>query len=334
MNSEQTKSRRYAQLKSAPVLSIVVPMYNEEQQLNRLFETLEGVLEGMGLSFEIICVNDGSKDHTLTGLIGWSARDRRIKVIDLSRNFGKEAALTAGLEAARGQAVIPMDADLQEPPELLPQMVKYWLEGYDVVLAKRMDRTSDHWLKRVSARLFYRLFRSLSEVDLPDNVGDFRLMDRQVNDAFRRLPERSRFMKGLFAWLGFTQKTIEFTRPPRAAGGAKQDLRKLISLAIDGLISFSAVPLRFWSFLGFLVACMAFFYGAFIVVQTLLYGVDVPGFATLVTVLLFFNGLIMLNLGILGEYVTRIFTEVKERPIYLVRSRINFDEDDDAASDQ
>lgn len=330
MTQSDITPERVAQLQQDPVISVVVPVYNEQDGLARLFDVLGAALEALGHSYEIVCINDGSRDGTLPGLVGHAARDPRIKVIDLSRNFGKEAALTAGLDAAQGQAVVPMDADLQEPPELLAEMVALWKQGFDVVLAKRSDRASDGWSKRVSAKLFYRLLQSMSDVDVPENVGDFRLMDRRVNAALKRLPERTRFMKGLFAWLGFSQTTIEFVRPARQDGTAKQNWRKLISLATDGLVSFSATPLRFWGYLGFIIAGLSFAYGLVIVVQTLVYGVDVPGFATLATVLLFFNGLVMLNLGILGEYVTRIFTEVKERPLYLVRDRINFDTDDDA----
>jgi len=324
---------RDRQAEQSPVLSIVVPMYNEEAALKRFFETVEPVLASIGLGYEILCVNDGSKDATLAELYRRATQDSRIKVIDLSRNFGKEAALSAGLDAAQGQAIIPMDADLQEPPDLLPQMVALWRQGFDVVLAKRTDRKSDTWFKRFSAKLFYRLIRGLSDVDIPENVGDFRLMDRQVNEALRRLPERTRFMKGLFAWLGFRQTEIEFVRPRRQDGAGKQNLRRLIGLAMDGVISFSTVPLRMWGYLGFVVAGFAFCYGMFIVLKTLVFGVDTPGFATLATVLLFFNGLLMINLGVLGEYVTRIFTEVKGRPLYLVRERINF-ESEDAPSDR
>lgn len=323
---------RTHQLQSSPVLSVVVPMYNEEMALSRFFETVEPVLASIGLSYEIVCVNDGSRDATLVGLARRASMDDRIKVIDFSRNFGKEAALSAGLDAARGAAIIPIDADLQEPPDLMPKMVELWKEGYDVVLAKRADRASDTRFKRFSAKLFYKLIRGLSDVDIPENVGDFRLMDRQVNDALRRLPERTRFMKGLFAWLGFHQTSIEFVRPARRDGVEKQNLHRLIGLAMDGVISFSTMPLRFWGYLGFVIALLAFCYGAYIVLKTLIFGVDTPGFATLATVLLFFNGLLMINLGVLGEYVTRIFTEVKGRPLYLVRERINFEDDRDEPS--
>jgi len=325
---------RDAQLTCEPVLSLVVPMYNEEQAVQRFFQTVEPILARMDLSYEIICVNDGSKDATLSLLHARADADSRIKIIDFSRNFGKEAALTAGLDAARGQAVIPIDADLQEPPELLPGMVRLWQDGFDVVLAKRSDRRSDPWLKRMSARMFYRVIGRLSEVEIPENVGDFRVMDRQVNDALRQLPERTRFMKGLFAWLGFRQTTVEFVRPARQDGTEKQNFHRLFRLGVDGIISFSTIPLRFWGYLGFVIAGLAFFYGAFIVLKTLIFGVDTPGFATLATVLLFFNGLLMINLAILGEYIVRIFAEVKRRPLYIVRSTVNCAGENDAPSDR
>jgi glycosyltransferase involved in cell wall biosynthesis len=316
-----------------PMISVVAPMHNEEDVLDAFFNALLPVLTGQGHSFEIICINDGSRDGTLAGLLKFAEADKRIKVIDLSRNFGKEAALTAGLDAASGQAIIPIDADLQEPPELIPEMLSLWQQGYDVVLAKRRSRSSDTVFKRWSAFLFYRGMRVLGDIDLPENVGDFRVMDRKVVDALRMLPERTRFMKGLFAWLGFRQVTIEFDRPSRQHGEAKQSLKRLVRLASDGLISFSTVPLRMWSYIGFAVALMALIYMGYIVLKTLIFGVDTPGFATIVTVLLFFNGLLMINMGILGSYIARIFTEVKSRPLYLVRSRQNFtegEESDDA----
>lgn len=309
---------------SAPQVSVVVPMYNEEEALGGFFEALEPVLRQLGESYEIICVNDGSRDRTLELLTQRAEADARIKIIDFSRNFGKEAALSAGLDATSGQAVIPIDADLQEPPELIPQMLAHWKEGYDVVLARRKSRESDTAFKRLSAGMFYRAMRLSGDIEIPENVGDFRVMDRKVVDALRLLPERTRFMKGLFAWLGFKQITIEFERPPRQGGEAKQSLKRLVGLASDGLISFSTLPLRIWSYIGFFVALISLLYMIYIVLKTLIFGIDTPGFATLLTVLLFFNGLLMINMGILGAYIARIFTEVKARPLYLVQSRTNF----------
>ncbi|MDO5758453.1 MAG: glycosyltransferase family 2 protein [Rhodobacterales bacterium] len=306
----------------APVLSIVTPMFNEEDGIERFLKTVRRVMGDLDLSYEIVCVNDGSQDGTFRKLAQAAEKDGRIVVIDLSRNFGKEAALTAGLDAARGQAVVPLDADLQEPPELIGDMVRLWRQGYDVVLAKRSDRSSDTRFKRMSARLFYSLIRRLSETDIQENVGDFRLMDRQVVEALRRLPERTRFMKGLFAWLGYRQTVVEFVRPPRQDGAEKQRFSKLLLLALDGIISFSSMPLRIWTYLGLIVAFLSMTYMVWIVGNTLIFGSDTPGFATLATALLFFNGLLMINMGILGEYVARIFSEVKARPVYLVRTQV------------
>lgn len=313
--------------KDAPDLSLVVPMYNEESAIDSFFKAVRPVLDQIGLPYEIVCVNDGSRDATLAALTGIARKDARVRIIDLSRNFGKEAALTAGLDLARGRAVVPIDADLQEPPELIALMVKHWQEGYDVVLARRSGRHSDTALKRGSARLFYRFLRVMSDVDIPENVGDFRLMDRAVVDALRRLPERSRFMKGIFAWLGFRQITLDFVRPARQDGSSKFGVRKLMQLATEGIVSFSTVPLRMWSYVGFAVAAGALIFMLYIIFDTIFFGRDTPGFATLATVLLFFNGLVMINLGIIGEYLARIFTEVKARPIYLVRDEIQFSEE-------
>ena len=312
--------------KTTPDLSLVVPMYNEEAAIASFFEAVRPVLDKIGLSYEIVCVNDGSRDATLAALTGVARQDARVRIVDLTRNFGKEAALTAGLDLARGRAVVPIDADLQEPPELIIQMVKHWQEGYDVVLARRSERRSDTALKRGSARLFYRFLRVMSDVDIPENVGDFRLMDRAVVDALHRLPERTRFMKGIFAWLGFRQITVDFVRPARQDGSGKFGVRKLMQLAIEGIVSFSTVPLRMWSYVGFAVALGAMAFMLYILFDTIFFGRDTPGFATLATVLLFFNGLVMINLGIIGEYLARIFTEVKARPIYLVRDEIQFSE--------
>lgn len=307
-----------------PELSLVVPMYNEEAAIGRFFERVRPVLDACGCRYEIVCVNDGSRDGTLDRLVAEARSDRRIRVLDLSRNFGKEAALTAGIDHARGAAVIPIDADLQEPPELIPDMIALWREGYDVVLAERKDRSSDSVGKRVTARWFYRAMNWLSDVNLPENVGDFRLMDRRVVDALGRLPERSRFMKGVFAWLGFRQARVGFTRPARLDGAGKQSPRALMRLALDGFVSFSSAPLRIWTYIGLLTSFGALAFMLYIVAKTLFFGADTPGFATIMTVLLFFNGLLMINLGIIGEYLARIFVEVKARPIYILREEIHF----------
>jgi len=306
-------------------LSLVVPMYNEAAALDVFFRRAVPVLEQVSGRFEIVFVDDGSRDPTLDLLRAWHRRDARIKVVALSRNFGKELALTAGLDFARGAAVIPIDADLQDPPEVIADLVARWREGYDVVLARRADRQSDTPAKRATARLFYRLINLLSEIEIPADVGDFRLMDRRVVEALGRMPERMRFMKGLFAWPGYRQTVIEYRRAPRSAGGTKWSYWKLWNLALGGIVSFSTVPLRIWSYIGASTAAFAILYMTYVVLRTLVAGVDVPGYASLLALLLFFNGLNMIGLGILGEYLGRVFVEVKQRPLYLVADAIGFE---------
>lgn len=309
---------------SAVYLSIVVPMYNEETMIGIFFERIIPILEDITPDYEIICVDDGSDDETFPLLRKAHDKNPKIKIVNLSRNFGKELALTAGIDHAAGQAVVPLDADLQDPPELIGELVEKWREGYDMVLAKRVDRSSDSATKRFTARLFYRLVGRISEVPIPENVGDFRLMDRRVVDALAMMPERTRFMKGMFAWLGFKQATVPYTRAPRAAGTTKWHFMPLWNFALQGIVSFTDFPLKIWSYIGILCALGSLGYGAFIVLRTLSVGVDVPGYASLIAVILFFNGLIMMSLGIMGEYMARLFIEVKRRPLYLVRDAVGF----------
>lgn len=307
-------------------LSIVVPMFNEGENCDRFFAMITPILEKAVSSYEIICVNDGSRDDTLERLLQHRTKNCFIKVANLSRNFGKEAALTAGIDLARGRAVIPIDADLQDPPELILDMVEKWRQGAQVVLARRSDRTSDSALKRTTAGLFYDLFSRLARPSIPKNVGDYRLMDRVVVDALKRLPERSRFMKGLFAWVGYRQVTLDYVRQPRLAGRTKFNYWKLWNFALDGIISFSAMPLKVWSYFGFAISLAAAIYMAVVIVRTLVFGIDAPGYASLMTVMLFMNGLILINLGALGEYMSRIFIEVKQRPIYLINEIAGFED--------
>lgn len=305
-----------------PLVSVIVPFYNEEPAVETFFATLVPVLEAIGtIRFEIVCINDGSSDGTLDKLVAASARDARVRVIDLSRNFGKEAALTAGLDEAAGDAVIPIDADLQDPPSLIPVMISHWFDGAEVVAAKRSSRACDTLAKRVTAGLYYRVHNALSEVKLPENVGDFRLMDRAVVNALRSLPERRRFMKGLFAWVGFKTVIVEYEREARSAGRSKFSGWRLWNLALEGITSFSTVPLRSWTYIGVAIALLAFGYGGFIIARTLLFGNPVPGYASLLSVLLFLGGIELVGVGVVGEYVGRIYHETKERPIYLVRRR-------------
>jgi glycosyltransferase involved in cell wall biosynthesis len=306
-------------------LSIVVPMLDEIAVIDRFFERLVPVLEAVTPHWEILCIDDGSTDGTFARLEELRETEPRIRAIGLSRNFGKENALSAGLDFAAGLAVIPMDADLQDPPELVPQMVAKWREGYDVVLARRTSREGEGVAKRATAHLFYRLIGRLSHVEIPENVGDFRLMDRRVVEALANLPERSRFMKGIFAWLGFRTAGIDYARAPRAGGNVKQNWARLFALAVDGIVSFTAAPLKVWSYIGFLAALLAVAYGTFIILRTMIYGVDVPGYASMLVVVLFMNGLVLIGLGVMGEYLARIFVEVKRRPVYIIAAHAGVD---------
>lgn len=300
-------------------LSIVCPMYNEEESLVSFFDRLLPVLVATEETFEILCINDGSRDATLNCLSAFRLQEPRIRILDLSRNFGKEAALTCGIEHAIGDAVIPIDADLQDPPELIFDMLLLWRQGFDVVLAQRTDRSSDHLLKRKTAEWFYQLHNLIADVPLPPNVGDFRLMDRKVVEALKRLPERRRFMKGLFAWVGFRQAVIPYKRAIREVGTSKFSGLNLWNFALEGITSFSTVPLRIWTYLGFIIAILAFIYGSFIIGRVLLLGKDMPGYASLITVVLFLGGVQLIGLGVLGEYLGRIYSETKGRPVYIVR---------------
>ena len=324
--AEVAPERRAPRRAKGRLLSLVVPMHNEAPVLETLFHRLDDAVGGLGLRLEILCVDDGSRDDTLAMLRARAAVDRRIRVLALSRNFGKEAALTAGLEAASGDLVVPLDADLQDPPELIGEFVRLWEQGYDVVYGVRTDRTSDTMAKRVSADLFYRFFNWLSDYPIPASTGDFRLMDRVVVDALKRLPERNRFMKGLFAWVGFRQVGVPYVRPARMAGNTSWGYRRLFRFALDGLTAFSTLPLRVWTMVGAVAALLAVAAAVFLILRVLLVGRDVPGYASLLVVVLFGFALQMIALGVLGEYIGRMYQEVKGRPTYLVKDRIGFDD--------
>jgi glycosyltransferase involved in cell wall biosynthesis len=301
-----------------PEVSLVAPMYNESEGLDQFFETVTPILDKIGPNWEIVCVNDGSRDDTLAKLIAHHERDPRIKVLNFSRNFGKEAGTTAGIDFSRGKAVIPIDADLQDPPELILEMVQKWREGYKVVLATRSERKEDTWVKRHSALMFYRLISAMSEVHIPKNTGDFRLMDRQVVDTLKKLPEKTRFMKGIFAWLGFPTTTIYFERPARFAGQTSWNYWKLWRFALDGIFAFTTLPLQVWTYLGAGISLLSFVYASVLIFRTILNGVEVPGYASTMVAILFLGGIQLTSLGIIGEYVGRIYKEVKGRPIYIV----------------
>jgi polyisoprenyl-phosphate glycosyltransferase len=312
-----------------PELSIVVPVFNEEAAIELFLAQVPPLLETITADWEILFVNDGSRDATLALIRAANDRDQRVRGLDFSRNYGKEIALSAGIDHARGRAVIPMDVDLQDPPELIAEMVARWREGYDVVLAQRSDRSTDTVLKRRTAAWFYAIIAGLSKITIPPNVGDYRLIDAAVVDALRRYPERERFMKGIFAHVGFRTTTLSYVRAARAAGETKFRPRQLFRLAIEGIVSFSAVPLKIWTYVGILASLAAVIYAAFVIIKTLLTGVAVPGYASLIVIMLLFNGLILVGLGIQGEYIARIFSEVKGRPLYLVRESIGIDVDTD-----
>ena len=301
-------------------------MHNEAQNLDEFFRRLFAVLERLAVTYEVVCVDDGSADDTLARLMERRAQDSRFKILSLSRNFGKEVALSAGIEHSCGAAVIPIDCDLQDPPELIEDMIAQWRLGFDVVYATRRARPGDGLVKRLTADAFYRLFDVVSEVPIPRNAGDFRLLDRRVVDALMRLPERSRFMKGLFAWVGFRQTELTFERAGRNAGNSGWSYWRLWNLALDGVTSFSSLPLKIWSYVGLIISLLAFAYALFLAVLKLARGIDVPGYTSLMVVVLFFAGIQLITLGVIGEYLGRIYTEVKQRPLYLLREAHGFDQ--------
>ena len=299
-------------------LSVVVPLFNESKMIKPLIERLTAVLSRLDDSSEIVFVDDGSGDDSWLQVSQLPLADNEYQCIKLSRNFGKEAAMSAGIEHARGLAVIMLDADLQDPPELIPAMLAQWRAGYEIVNMKRKKRLGETWFKRFSAGCFYKLMNWVSDSPVPENVGDFRLMSRQVVDSIKMLPERNRFMKGLFSWPGFSQKTLEFDRDPRFVGETKWNYGKLFGLAMDGITSFSFKPLRLATWCGVLTALSAFIYGGWIVVNTLVFGDSVAGYPSLMVVQLALAGIQLLALGLIGEYLGRVFVEVKQRPLYLI----------------
>ncbi len=301
-------------------LSVVAPAYNEAQGIEAFHRRVSAVLQALGLRYEILYVNDGSKDDTLARLRALRAADPAVSIVDLSRNFGKEIALTAGLDHTRGRAVVVIDADLQDPPELIAAMVEKWREGYDVVYARRLRRDGETALKKATAAAFYRVMHRVGPVRVPRDTGDFRLMSRRVVEAVTSLRESHRFMKGLFAWVGFAQTEIAYVRDARHAGGSKWNYWKLWNLALEGITSFTVFPLKVASYIGLVVAALAFAYGAYIAARTLYLGVDVPGYASLLVAVLFMGGIQLLALGVIGEYLGRIFNETKRRPLYFVSS--------------
>ncbi len=306
---------------SRPAISCVVPAYNEAANLGPLLGGLTSQLAELTERWEVLVIDDGSRDATPAAMAPWLTSPG-VRYVRLSRNFGKEAALTAGIDRAAGDVVLLMDADLQHPASLVPEMVKAWREGADMVCAARASRADESWAKRIGTAIFYQLVNRNSAVPIPVDAGDFRLMDRRVVDALKSLPERNRFMKGLYAWVGFHNVIIPYVPAERHAGTSSFSLRRLAKLAFTGVTAFTNAPLRLWSAVGVVIALCAITFGFWIVVEYFVYGIDVPGWATLVTGMMFFSGVQLLSIGILGEYVGRIFDEVKQRPVYLVGSEV------------
>jgi polyisoprenyl-phosphate glycosyltransferase len=313
----------------SPTLSVVVPLYNEAEGVALLHARLSAVLDGMNLPRrEIVFVDDGSRDATFAAVAVLAADDPTIRAIRFARNFGKEAAMAAGLRAASGEVIVLMDGDLQHPPELIPALLDEWRKGARMVTAVRRSRHTDPWLRRQLSRAFYIAFERVSEVSLEEGGGDFRLFDRVVVDAINTLPERTRFMKGITSWVGFRQTTVDFEPEARAAGTSAWSLLRLLRYAVDGFSAFSTLPLRVWSVVGLIMAAISGLYGSFLVIRTAILGIDVPGYASIMVAVLFLSGIQLIGLGVLGEYIGRIFTEVKGRPLYLVAERIGFGGDD------
>jgi glycosyltransferase involved in cell wall biosynthesis len=317
---------------SAPELSLVIPVFNEGANVDLLVDRVLPVLDRVASSWEILFIDDGSRDDTLERIRRLNATDPRLRAIAFSRNFGKEIAIAAGLDHARGEAVVIMDADLQHPPEMIATFVQKWREGWSMVYGQRTDRRADSPVRRGLTRVFYRLFDAFGETPLPEGAGDFRLLDRRAVEALRQLGERARFSKGLYAWIGFPSVGVPFEVADRAHGSSKFNARKLFRFAFDGITSFSTLPLKLWTYIGTLVSGFALVFAVYFVIRTLTLGVDVPGYASLIVSVMFFAGMQMISLGIIGEYVGRIFAEVKRRPLYIIGDKVGFDEGFPAAA--
>lgn len=300
------------------VLLIAIPVFNEQDQIKPFMEQLNTALSSINMQWSVLFVDDGSVDETTDVIMELVNQTPTVELIKLSRNFGKEAALTAALDHAEGTAVIPMDVDLQHPPELISSMVAAWREGFDVVHVYCRSRNAETRLKRNSARLFYFLMKKFGDTELPANVGDFRLLDRKVVLSIRQMRERTRYMKGILSWPGFRTTSVSYDRPRRISGEPRQSLSKLIGLALDGFVSFTSIPLRIWAVIGAVMSLFAFCYMTWIILSTLIFGNPVPGYASIMTTILFIGGMQLFSIGILGEYLSRVFTEVKRRPIYVI----------------
>lgn len=301
------------------LVTILVPAYNEEEVLHMLYERLRTLMDDTtAYDFEVLLVNDGSKDKTLQIMQELREKDKRINYLNLSRNFGKETAMIAGLDYCKGDAVIIIDADLQDPPELIPEMLQYWEEGYDDVYAKRKSREGESFLKKFTSKMYYKVLQAFTKIEIQKDTGDFRLLDRRCVEALKSMRESQRYTKGLFSWIGYNKKEILYDRDPRAAGKTKWNYGKLINLSIDGITSFTTSPLRWAAIIGVLVSLIGFIYMIFIIVKTIVSGIDVPGYASTMVVILFLGGIQLIFLGVIGEYLGRAFNEGKHRPLYFV----------------
>lgn len=306
-------------------ISLIVPCFNEQDSIRFFVEKVEEIfLQLPNYSYEIVFINDGSKDRTKEVILDLSNINKKIKLVDLARNFGKEIALAAGLDYCSGNAVIPMDVDMQDPPEVIIDFINKWEEGYDVVYGIREERVGDTFLKKLTAFLFYRVINLLSDTKIPKDTGDFRLMDKKVVEVLKQMKERHRFMKGIFAWVGFNQTGIPYVRKPRVSGQSKFNFIKLSALALEGITSFSVRPLKLASFFGFFTSVVAFVYGSYIIIRSLINGSDVPGYPSLIVIILFLGGIQLISVGLLGEYIGRIYNETKERPLYIVNQAYGF----------
>ncbi len=301
-------------------ISILIPAYNEQEVLELLYQRLGKLAnDNKSYEFEFLFVNDGSRDKTLAGIKELAEQDDRVSFVDLSRNFGKEIAMIAGLDHVTGDATVIIDADLQDPPELIPKMIKYWEEGYEDVYAKRNSRSGESWLKKQTSKLYYRILQKATNIPIQQDTGDFRLLDRVCVDALKQIRESQRYTKGMFSWIGFKKKEITYDRDARAAGQTSWNYVKLINLAIDGLTSFTTAPLRVSSVLGILVSVIAFVYIVYLVIRTIMFGTDLAGYPSMMAVILFLGGVQLMSLGVIGEYIGRIFNETKQRPLYFVQ---------------
>ena len=307
--------------------SVVVPLYNEEEVILESYARLKNVMESIGENYEIVFINDGSRDKTAAMVHHICDQDSSIKFIEFSRNFGHQNAITAGMDFAQGDAIIVIDADLQDPPEVMLEMIKKWKEGYDVVYGQRIERKGETFFKRITAKIFYRTLKQLTEVDIPVDTGDFRLLDRKVCEALKLVNERNRYIRGIISWLGFKQTGVEFVREKRFAGETKYPLKKMLKFAFDAITSFSYKPLKVASYFGFFVSLISFIFILLVLYQKLFTNETVTGWASTLAVSLFFNGITLLILGIIGEYIGRIYDEAKGRPLYLVRNTRNFEGD-------